>query len=191
MSISYVGAWRAGADGHYLWQNADWASFQAKWNDLSAQGLRLSRITTFLSGDQRRWTGVWRAGSDAYYLLGRGGLAYCGGDSFMQAYLPAPQLVEPLEVHNRYERAARDCDLRCFFRKASATSACSPVSCFLPANQSDTVWRVVPIDLAASARRPYFSSHQAFRASSNSRVLSVMLKCTPIRYKCSRKSLCN
>jgi len=68
MSISYVGAWRAGTDGHYLWQHADWASFQSKWSDLSGKGLRLTRITTFMDGDQRRWTGVWRAGTDGHYL---------------------------------------------------------------------------------------------------------------------------
>ena len=57
MDITYVGAWRAGTDGHFLWQNTDWAGFQAKWNELSGQGFRLARITTFLVGGQRRWTG--------------------------------------------------------------------------------------------------------------------------------------
>ena len=68
MAITYVGAWRAGMDAHYLWQNADWNSFTAKWNELSGQNLRLARITTFGDGAQRRWTGVWREGSGGHYL---------------------------------------------------------------------------------------------------------------------------
>jgi Bacterial tandem repeat domain 1 len=68
VSISYAGAWRAGTDGHYLWAGVDWANFNAKWNELSGQGFRLSRITTFLDGGQRRYTGVWRAGSGGHYL---------------------------------------------------------------------------------------------------------------------------
>jgi hypothetical protein len=55
MAITYVGAWRAGMDAHFLWQNADWNSFTAKWNELSGQNLRLARITTFGDGAQRRW----------------------------------------------------------------------------------------------------------------------------------------
>src|SRR6516164_7781700 len=68
MAITYVGAWRASMDAHFLWQDADWNSFTAKWNELSGQGLRLERITTFLDGGQRRWTGVWREGSGGHYL---------------------------------------------------------------------------------------------------------------------------
>ena len=68
MAITYVGAWRAGMDAHFLWQDADWSSFTAKWNELSGEGLRLARITTFLDGGQRRWTGVWREGSGGHYL---------------------------------------------------------------------------------------------------------------------------
>jgi len=68
MSNTYVGVWRAGTDGHYLWQGADWTSFQAKWNELSGQGLRLTDITTYLDGGQRKWAGVWRTGSDGHYL---------------------------------------------------------------------------------------------------------------------------
>ena len=68
MATTYVGAWRAGMDAHFLWQNADWNSFAAKWNELSGQGLRLARITTFGDGGQRRWTGIWREGSGGHYL---------------------------------------------------------------------------------------------------------------------------
>lgn len=68
MDTAYIGAWRAGTDGHYLWQGADWSSFQAKWQQLSGQGLRLTRLTTFGLGSERRWSGVWRAGTDGHYL---------------------------------------------------------------------------------------------------------------------------
>jgi hypothetical protein len=68
MATSFIGAWRAGTDGHYLWQGVDWASFQAKWTELSGEGLRLSSITTTGDGAQRTWSGVWRAGSDGHYL---------------------------------------------------------------------------------------------------------------------------
>jgi hypothetical protein len=64
----YSGVWRAGADAHYLWVGVDWKSFQAKWNSLSAQGLRLSVLRTYVDGGAVRYAGVWRAGSDAHYL---------------------------------------------------------------------------------------------------------------------------
>ena len=68
MSITYLGAWRSGNDAHYFWQNVDWTSFQAKWNELSGQGLRLARITTFVDDGHRHWTGLWRAGTGGHYL---------------------------------------------------------------------------------------------------------------------------
>lgn len=70
MDMSFIGAWRAGTDAHYLWQNSDWADFQAKWQELGTQGYRLTRITTSGAGSSRVWSGVWRAGTDAYYLWG-------------------------------------------------------------------------------------------------------------------------
>src|SRR6516225_1418334 len=75
MAITYVGAWRAGMDAHFLWQDADWSSFTAKWSELSGEGLRLARITTFLDGGQRRGTGVWREGCGGKYLWARRGPA--------------------------------------------------------------------------------------------------------------------
>jgi hypothetical protein len=68
MSTSFIGAWRAGTDGHYLWQGSDWTHFQSKWNELSGQGYRLTDITTYVDGGQRLWAGVWRAGTDGHYL---------------------------------------------------------------------------------------------------------------------------
>jgi len=37
----YSGVWLPGTDGYYLWANADWQHFLAKWQEVSAQGLRL------------------------------------------------------------------------------------------------------------------------------------------------------
>jgi hypothetical protein len=68
MATSFIGAWRSGTDGHYLWQGSDWTHFQSKWNELSGQGLRLTDITTYVDGGQRLWAGVWRAGTDGHYL---------------------------------------------------------------------------------------------------------------------------
>jgi hypothetical protein len=70
MAYAYSGVWRGGSDPYYLWVNADWNNFQAKWQQLSAQNLRLVDLDTvgFGSGNQRLWSGVWRAGSDAHYL---------------------------------------------------------------------------------------------------------------------------
>jgi len=40
----YAGVWRAGSGGHYLWVGASWENFRAKWQELSAQGLRLTNL---------------------------------------------------------------------------------------------------------------------------------------------------
>ena len=55
MANTFVGVWRAGDDAHYLWQGVDWSSFHAKWNELSGQGLRLTDVTTYVDGGQRKW----------------------------------------------------------------------------------------------------------------------------------------
>ena len=40
----------------------------AKWQELSAQNLRLVDIDIYEDGGQMKYAGVWRAGSDAHYL---------------------------------------------------------------------------------------------------------------------------
>ena len=64
----YSGVWRAGTDGHYLWVGVDWNNFQAKWTQLSNQGLRLTVLRTYVDGNTVRYAGVWRAGTDGHYL---------------------------------------------------------------------------------------------------------------------------
>jgi len=66
--VTYSGVWRAGSDAHYLWVNASWSNFNAKWQQLSAQNLRLVDLKSYRVGGNRLWAGVWRAGSDAHYL---------------------------------------------------------------------------------------------------------------------------
>ena len=56
--------WREGTDGYYLWINANWSSFVAKWQQLAAQNLRLVGVHTY----DGLWAGIWRSGSDGYYL---------------------------------------------------------------------------------------------------------------------------
>ena len=57
----------AGSDAHALWVS-QWASFEAKWKEFSAQGLRLVSITAYVQDDVPRFGGVYRAGSGAYAL---------------------------------------------------------------------------------------------------------------------------
>jgi hypothetical protein len=64
----YSGVWRAGIDAHYLWVGVDWNSFQAKWKQLSNQGLRSTVLRTYVDGNTVRYAGVWRAGTDGHYL---------------------------------------------------------------------------------------------------------------------------
>jgi C1A family cysteine protease len=66
--ISFSGVWRAGSDAHYVWVNASWDSFRAKWEELSKQNLRLVDLDVYTIGGNTVWAGVWRAGSDAHYV---------------------------------------------------------------------------------------------------------------------------
>jgi len=67
MATAYSGVFRAGSGAHALWV-AQWPSFQAKWNELSGQGLRLTSLSTYVDGGQPYYAGVFRAGTDAHAL---------------------------------------------------------------------------------------------------------------------------
>ena len=41
---NYSGIWLPKSGGHYLWANASWSSFRAKWQELAGKGLRLVDI---------------------------------------------------------------------------------------------------------------------------------------------------
>ena len=65
---AFAGVWRAGNDPYYLWVGANWNDFNAKWQALSGQNLRLVDIEIYNQGGQQKFMGVWRGGSDAHYL---------------------------------------------------------------------------------------------------------------------------
>ena len=64
----YSGVWRQGNDAYYLWANASWNSFVAKWQQLGAQNLRLVDLKITRTGNDERFHGVWRQGTGGYYL---------------------------------------------------------------------------------------------------------------------------
>jgi hypothetical protein len=65
---TYSGVWRGGNDGHYLWVNSSWASFQAKWSALAQQNLRLVDLKITRENGVERFHGAWRQGTGGYYL---------------------------------------------------------------------------------------------------------------------------
>jgi hypothetical protein len=65
---SYTGVWRQGSDAHYLWVNASWSSFNAKWQELGPQNLRLVDMKITRENGVERYHGVWRQGTGGYYL---------------------------------------------------------------------------------------------------------------------------
>ncbi|MDN5761372.1 MAG: hypothetical protein L0H41_03505, partial [Microlunatus sp.] len=66
--IRYAGVFRAGNDGHALWVGDDWTSFTAKWKALSADGLRLIDLESYVISGKRRYAGVFRAGTGGHAL---------------------------------------------------------------------------------------------------------------------------
>ena len=64
----YIGVWRQGNDGNYLWSGVDWANFTAKWTELGKQNLRLVDIETYVENGKRLYIGVWRQGNDGHFL---------------------------------------------------------------------------------------------------------------------------
>ena len=65
---TYSGVWRQGTDAHYLWVNASWDSFVAKWQELAGQNLRLVDLKITREAGSDRFHGVWRQGTGGYYL---------------------------------------------------------------------------------------------------------------------------
>lgn len=68
MALAYSGVWRSGSDPYYLWGNASWEGFRAKWEELSRANLRLVDFDVTPVGNGHWWSGVWRSGNDAHYL---------------------------------------------------------------------------------------------------------------------------
>jgi Polyglycine hydrolase-like, structural repeat len=67
MATAYSGVFRAGSGGHALWV-AQWPSFEAKWKELSGQGLRLTSISAQELSGGTSYAGSYRAGTDAHAL---------------------------------------------------------------------------------------------------------------------------
>ncbi|MDQ4132449.1 MAG: hypothetical protein M3179_04395 [Actinomycetota bacterium] len=67
MATAYSGVFRAGTGPYALWV-AQWASFEAKWKELSGQGLRLTSLSTLSEGSQPTYAGTFAAGTDAHAL---------------------------------------------------------------------------------------------------------------------------
>jgi hypothetical protein len=65
---TYTGVWRQGSDAYYLWVNASWNSFVAKWQQLAPQNLRLVDLKITREGSVERFHGVWRQGTGGHYL---------------------------------------------------------------------------------------------------------------------------
>lgn len=65
---TYSGVWRQGSDPYYLWVNASWNSFVAKWQELAPKNLRLVDLKITRTGADERFHGVWRGGTGGYYL---------------------------------------------------------------------------------------------------------------------------
>src|SRR5262245_60149524 len=67
MATAYSGVFRTGSGAHALWV-AEWPSFEAKWKELSGQGLRLTSLSTHEHGGVTQYAGTYRAGTDAHAL---------------------------------------------------------------------------------------------------------------------------
>jgi hypothetical protein len=65
---TYTGVWRQGNDAYYLWVNASWNSFVAKWQQLAQQNLRLVDLKITRESGVERFHGVWRQGTGGHYL---------------------------------------------------------------------------------------------------------------------------
>ena len=87
----YIGVWREGTDGHYLWAGVDWDGFITKWQELSPN-LRLIDIETYIENGIRKYNGVWREGTDGHYLWA--GVEWDGFVTKWQELSPSLRLVD-------------------------------------------------------------------------------------------------
>ena len=63
----FIGTYRAGSGGHALWVSK-WDSFEAKWKELSKQGLRLVSIAVYQVKGTAMYAGAFLPGTDGYAL---------------------------------------------------------------------------------------------------------------------------
>ena len=67
-SKGYSGVWRAGSGRYGLWANDTWDGFAARWQQWSADGLRLVDIHVQPTRQGLRYSGVFSEGSGGYGL---------------------------------------------------------------------------------------------------------------------------
>ena len=65
---AYLGVWRGGDEGYYLWTGADWSEFKDKWQELAGKNLRLIDLDVYEKDGQKYYNGVWIGGNDKHYL---------------------------------------------------------------------------------------------------------------------------
>jgi len=63
----FTGVFTSGTDGYALWLS-EWPAFEAKWKELSKQGLRLVDLAPYKDGNKRMFAGVFREGTDGHAL---------------------------------------------------------------------------------------------------------------------------
>jgi hypothetical protein len=94
----YSGVWRAGTGRYALWANATWDSFRGKWEQWSADGLRLVDVHVRATGAGPRFSGVFLAGSGGHALW-----ANASWDSFRakwQEFSNAGLRLHDVHVHH-------------------------------------------------------------------------------------------
>ena len=60
MPNSYSGVWHFGSGPYYLWANVGWESFKSKWQELSAQNMRLVDMEVHPVGNEVHYPAVGR-----------------------------------------------------------------------------------------------------------------------------------
>jgi len=65
----YIGVWRAGNYGHYLWLGDTWDGFIKKGNELADDGLHLIDMERSSKDGKNRYNGVWIKSSGANLLV--------------------------------------------------------------------------------------------------------------------------
>jgi hypothetical protein len=64
----YIGVFREGSGGHYLWVGSTWDNFLQKGEQLAKNGLRLVDAERTVHGGKVHYSGVWVAGSGSNFI---------------------------------------------------------------------------------------------------------------------------
>lgn len=69
MPITFSGIWRPGGGLHVLFVDGDLPHFVQKYQELTAQGMRLGSFRTYRRNGLQLWSGIWRQGGGLHELL--------------------------------------------------------------------------------------------------------------------------